>query len=141
MKEEHPMIDVNTFADICKVADVAGKEAVAKLKVVPMLVGQETSLFSGKIDYSKPVEYVSDGPCGFAWISVKPQNKGNTKLGKEERKVLESENFRHNDYEKNYQLWISAFNQSLQKKEAYARAYAKVLRDSGINAYAGSRMD
>ena len=135
------MYDIMTFKNICNKADAAGKSAVEKLEVVPMLVGQETSFFSGKLDHTKPTYYVADGVCGFAWVNVYPQYKGNTRLGKEERKVLEMAGFRKNDYEKTYQLWISAFNQSMQKKETYARAYAEVLRENGLKSYSGSRMD
>ena len=135
------MFDLETFELICEKANAAGIAAVEKLNVVPMIVGQETSLFSNVIDRSKPTYYVADGVCGFAWVDVYPVNKGNTRAGKEERKILESEGFRKNDYEKSYQLWISAFNQSMQKKETYARAYAEVLRANGLKAYSGSRMD
>jgi hypothetical protein len=134
------MIDRNTFRSICDLANEAGKAAVETARVVPMVVGQETSLFSGVMDPAT-MEYVSDGVCGFAWLNVYPANKGNTRLGKEERAVLEANGFRKNEYEKCYQLWISAYNQSMQKKEAYASAFAKVLRDNGIRAYSGSRMD
>jgi hypothetical protein len=135
------MIDSSTFTQICETASEAGYAAVANLRVVPMVVGQETSLFSGTIDETKPTYFVADGVCGFAWINVYPANKGNTRLGKEERRVLEAAGFRKNYYEKSYQLWISDFNQSMQRKEAYADAFAKVLRDNGIRAYSGSRMD
>jgi hypothetical protein len=134
------MIDASTFTEICENADMAGRKAVKELNVIPMVIGQETYFGSGVIDPSTR-EYVSDGPCGFAWVLVFPANKGNTRLGKEERRVLESAGFRKNDYEKSYQLWISDFNQSMQKKEAYARAFAEVLRENGIRAYSGSRMD
>lgn len=135
------MHDIKTFEMICEKANEAGKAAVEKLEVVPMIVGQETSLFSNVIDRSKPTYYVADGVCGFAWVDVYPANKGNTRDGKEERKLLERFGFRKNDYEKTYQLWISAYNQSMQKKETYARAFAEVLRSNGLKAYSGSRMD
>lgn len=135
------MYDLELFTEICDKARNAGIEAVSKLRVQPMIVGQETSLFSGKLDYSKPVEYVEDGVCGFAWVDVYPQNKGNTRLGKEERKVLEASGFRKDVYGKKYYLWVSDFNQSMQKKEAYASAYARVLRENGVKAYSGSRLD
>jgi hypothetical protein len=130
-----------TFRIICNEAHQAGVAAVEQLKVVPMIVGEETSFLSGKLDYSKPTYFVEDGVCGFAWVSVYPANKGNTKLGKEERKLLETAGFTKNDYDRCHQLWISAYNQSMQKKEAYAGAYAKVLRDYGFRAYSGSRLD
>lgn len=135
------MHDIEIFESIIEKATAAGKAAVEKLEVVPMIVGQETSLFSNKIDYSKPTYYVADGVCGFAWVDVYPANKGNTKAGKEERKLLERFGFRKNDYQKTHQLWVSAYNQSMQKKEAYARAFATVLRENGFKAYAGSRLD
>jgi hypothetical protein len=134
--------DLETFKEILTEADVAGREAVQKLKVIPMIVGQGKSLFSNEIDYSQPTEYVADGVCGFAWTYVYPDYKGNTKLGKEERKVLEACGF-EKDYcnPKKYTLWVSDFNQSMQKKEAYARAFSGVLRSRGIQAGSQSRMD
>jgi hypothetical protein len=135
------MHDLDLFTTICEKADAAGRAAVEKLQVIPMIVGQETSLFSNQIDYTKQTYYVEDGVCGFAWVDVFPRHKGNTRLGKEERKVLEAAGFRKNDYTKTYQLWISAYNQSMQKKEAYASAFAKVLHENGLRAYSGSRLD
>lgn len=134
-------MDLKSFRELCEKADAAGTAAVEVLQVIPMVVGSETTLFSGKLDYTKPTYFVADGLCGFAWISITPEYKGNTSLGKEERKVLEAMGFRKNDYEKTYQLSVSAFNQSIQKKEAYAAAYAKVLRSNGIRAYSNSRLD
>lgn len=129
------------FQIICNEAHQAGVAAVERLNVVPMIVGEETSFLSGKIDYSKPTYFVEDGFCGFAWVNVYPENKGNTKLGKEERKLLETAGFRKNEYERCHQLWISDYNQSMQKKEAYASAYAQVLCEYGFHAYSGSRLD
>jgi hypothetical protein len=130
------------FNEILAKADAAGREAVSKLTVIPMIVGQAKSLFSNEIDYSKPTEYVADGVCGFAWINVYPEFKGNTKLGKEERKVLEAAGF-SKDWENNkrFYLWVRDFNQSLQKKETYARAFAKVVSENGVTASSMSRID
>ena len=132
---------MKSFEMICNEATEAGKAAVEKLQVVPMIVGQGTSLFSNDIDRTKPTYYVADGVCGSAWVDVFPANKGNTRAGKEERKILESAGFRKNDYTKTHQLWISDYNQSMQKKETYARAFAEVLRTNGIKAHSRSRMD
>lgn len=52
------MYDIKTFELICEKADAAGNAAVEKLQVVPMIVGQETSLFSGVIDRTKPTYYL-----------------------------------------------------------------------------------
>lgn len=135
------MYDVETFKLICEKADKAGKEAVEKATIVPMVVGSELGFMSGKIDYSKPVEYVADGVCGFAWVTIYPQHKGNTRLGKDERYVLERCGFRK-DYDKpSYSRSISDYNQSMQKKEIHARAYAEVLRQNGLKAQGVSRID
>ncbi len=39
-------------------------------------------------------EYGEPMYCGFAWVTVYPEHKGNTKLGKGERRVLEGMGFR-----------------------------------------------
>lgn len=135
------MYDTQTYKVICDKADAAGQAAVEKLQVVPMIVGQETSFMSGKIDYTKQTHYVEDGVCGFSWVDVYPQHKGNTRLGKEERKVLEAVGFKKSYESKRYYKWVSAYNQSMQKKEAYAKAYATVLRENGVKAQYGSKLD
>jgi hypothetical protein len=135
------MINRDNFSNICIIADEVGRAAVEKVMTRSVLIYEETQPFSGVMDNNKPTYILDDFPCGFAWVNIYPQHKGNTRLGKEERSVLEANGFSKNEYEKSYQLWISAFNQSMQKKQAYAGSYAKVLRDHGIKAYSGSRMD
>ena len=88
-------------------------------------------------------EYGEPMYCGFAWVTVYPEHKGNTKLGKGERRVLESMGFRKDWTGKAYQLWnATGYNgQSMDVKEAGAQAYAEVLRHYGFKAYMGSRAD
>jgi hypothetical protein len=83
------------------------------------------------------------GACGFAWVTIYPANKGNTKLGKAERKVFESMGFKKDWTGKAYQLWDPAGwpGQSVDVKEAGAHAAAKILASYGFKAYAGSRLD
>lgn len=127
------------YQELYNNAHQAGLDAVQKLidekQIVAMVVGQETSPFSGKLDYSKPTEYVEDGVCGFAWISVKP---GNSRFANwlKKNKIADKDR-----YYGGVSIWVSEFNQSMQKKAAYAGAFAKVLRDSGIRATSASRMD
>jgi hypothetical protein len=139
--EKMMIYDLEQFQELCDRADAAGREAVTNLQVVPMVVGSETGFMSGKIDYSKPTYFVEDGVCGFAWVDVFPEYKGNTWLGKEERRILKAAGFKEKYGSKAYSLSISDFNQSMQKKEAYARAFAKVLCESGIKCYSCSRLD
>lgn len=83
------------------------------------------------------------GMCGFAWVNIRPANKGNTKAGKEERKVLRAMGFELDWTGKEFQWWNPSGLgvQNIDAKEEGARAAAKVLRGHGFNAYAGSRLD
>ena len=88
-------------------------------------------------------EYGEPMYCGFAWVTVYPEHKGNTRLGKQERAVLEAMGFRKDYTGKAYQLWnpTGYAGQSMDVKEAGAQAYAEVLRGAGYKAYMGSRAD
>ncbi|MFA7408383.1 MAG: hypothetical protein WCY93_11265 [Anaerolineaceae bacterium] len=124
------------FEAAWKEAHEAGEAAVSALKVVPMVVGTETHLFSGDLDNSKPTYFVEDGVCGFASVHVKPATSQFARWAKNTHRMHRDE------YLGGVYMSVSAYNQSLQKKEAYARAFAKVLRDNlDINARVESRMD
>jgi hypothetical protein len=81
--------------------------------------------------------------CGFAWVTVYPKHKGNTKLGKLERQTLKEIGLRPDYTGRAYELWNPAQwpGQSMDAKEAGARAAARVLTKYGYTAYAGSRAD
>lgn len=116
-------------------AIVAAHDALAKCTPIPMVVGTPKTFLGNEIDTTKPMEYIADGVCGFAWVNVKP---GNSKFAK----WLKANNIaRKDDYYGGVTIWISVGNQSMQKKEAYGAAMAKVFADAGINAYMASRMD
>lgn len=113
------------FPEIVAKAHAAGMEAGKGSKPVPMIV---TDTRSGHV-----YEPVMDGVCGFAWVSF----AGNTEFGRWAKKSkIASKN-----YPKGLMVWVGEFNQSMTRKEAYAHAYANVLRAFGIEAYAQSRMD
>ena len=112
--------------DLCKSADEAGKSAVAALEVQPMVVQDQRT---------GQQWLVGDGVCGFAWVNLKPGNCALAKYMKNNKIA------RTDSYNGGVQIWVSAYGQSMQKKEAYAYAYAEVLKKDGYKAYAGSRMD
>ncbi len=117
-------------------ADEAGMAAVRKLDVVPMVVGTAKDIFSNEIDRTKPVYVVPDGPCGFAWVNIKPGTSAFAKW------LVKNQMARKDSYYGGVTVWVSQFNQSMQKKEAYAYAFAAVLDGKyGVRAYASSRMD
>ena len=83
------------------------------------------------------------GACGFAWVTIYPEHKGNTKLGRAERKVYEAMGFSKDWTGKAYQMWNpSKYGcQNIDTLEAGAQAAAKLLQSYGYKAYAGSRLD
>lgn len=113
------------FEAIHKMADAAGKAAVLALTPIPTV----TTQFGGDRGESG---LVPDGACGFAWVKF----SGNTFWGRWAKKT----GLAKPAYQKGLSIWISDYNQSLQKKEAYAQAYASKLREKGINAWVQTRM-
>lgn len=107
-------------------ADAAGRAAVQSAAIRPMIVTDERT---GKQWYE------GDGVCGFAWIKIRPAR------GKFVNWCKKNNIGRTDSFEGGYMIWVSDYNQSMQKKETYARAFAKVLQDNGIKAYGMSRMD
>ena len=116
-------------------AHAQGVKAGNACTPTPMVVGTPTTPLGNDIDYEKDIHYVSDGACGFAWINIKPAR------GKFVKFLKDNNIGRKDSYYGGYTIWVSGFGQSLARKEAYARAFAKHLEQNGITAIAMSRMD
>lgn len=108
----------------------AGKEALPE----PMVV-RDTQ--------SDKTWYVGEGVCGFAWVEF----KGNTKFARTVKEMFQGSErngvvMYGNGYPSGKQLWITAFNQSYDRKSAMAGKMAQVLRERGYaDVYAGGRLD
>lgn len=113
----------------------AGLEAGTSAGVTPMIVGSPTTPLGSDIDRNKPVYVVPDGPCGFAWVNIKPANSAFAKW------LIRSDIARIDGYAGGATVSCRDFNQSMARKEAYCYAFSKVLSDAGIRNYASSRMD
>ena len=77
------------------------------------------------------------GACGFAWVNIWGI-KGNTKLGRAMKAAgIEK------DYSGAHSIWNPSKypTQNVSTLEAGAQAAAKVFKDAGFTAYAGSRLD
>lgn len=125
------------FQTIYQEAHEAGMKAGDNSIPIPMIVGQETSLFSNKIDYTKPTYVVNDGACGFAWVNIKPGNCAFANwLKKNDLASTDS-------YYGGVSLWVSEFNQSVTRKAAYAAAFVEVVRKYNVakKIYSASRLD
>lgn len=115
-------------------AHTAGMVALNQARPTPMVVGSETRFMSGDIDYNKPTYFVEGGVCGFAWVHI---NKGQTKFVNQLKKL----GIGRKSYYGGYDIWVYEGGQSMERKMAYANAYAQVLRSYGIECYGDSRMD
>jgi len=111
------------YQEIIDKAYKAGIEAGKNARPIPMYV----------IDQGIPIDRIDDGACGFAWIAF----AGNTAFGKWAKK----QGLARSHYPSGLCIWVSEFGQSVDRKDAFAGAYAKVLKDNGIDAYSGSRLD
>jgi hypothetical protein len=129
MKEEK----IKEFEELFNRAREAGLAAGKGHTPTPMVVGQAADLFSNKI-IPGTEEVVHDGVCGFAWIVVRPGNCSFAKWLKASERASPH-------YYGGVSIWVSDFNQSMERKERYATAFADVLNAAGIKASAGSRMD
>lgn len=83
------------------------------------------------------------GMCGFAWVNIYPQHKGNTKEGKEERRILRAMGFELDWTGKRFELWNPSglHCQNVDAKHVGAQACADILKAHGFKAFAGSRLD
>lgn len=122
------------FKALYEKAHAAGMEAGRNDKP-PTMVVQERAR---PLDDTSPVVQqwvVPEGPCGFAWITIRPANCAFANW-------LRKNKLGRTAYGGGLQIWVGEFNQSMSRKEAYANAFARVIREAGIpNAWAGSRMD
>jgi len=117
---------VNRYAKYQEIIDQAykaGIEAGKNARPIPMYV----------IDQGIPIDRIDDGACGFAWIAF----PGNTSFGKWAKK----QGLASSHYPSGLCIWVNEFGQSVDRKSAFAGAYAKVLKENGIDAYSGSRLD
>lgn len=123
-----------TLDQILETARQAGLNAGANHNPTPVVFGTAKTILSNEIDYTQPTYYEEEGLCGFAWVKIRPAR------GKFVN-YLKQLGIGRKSYEGGYDIRVSEFGQSYERKEAYARAFAKVLNDNGINAIPMSRLD
>jgi len=116
------------YASATRAAEKAAHEALVKASPAPIVV-------TGGVPGEEPKSwYVSEGACGFAWITVKP---GTSSFA---RWLVKNKGARA-AYYGGVEIWVHEGGQSVDRKTAYARAYAKTLTEAGLPATYGSRLD
>jgi hypothetical protein len=108
------------------------------MSILTKEIHDEAMAEAKRVSLEKYNEYGDRLPCGFAWVSV--YVNGNTKLGKSFKAL----GFKK-DFSKAYELWDPSGLpvQSVDIKEAGARAYVKVLHKylPHVEIFASSRLD
>jgi hypothetical protein len=122
------------YAKLHREAHEAGMRAAKAAIPTPMVVYEAEGLSDRPKEGGKSW-LISEGVCGFAWVNIRDARKGFARWVKNEGIG------RTDSYYGGVKIWVSQFGQSMTRKEAYADAYAKVLRDNGVTAYSHSRMD
>lgn len=137
---------VLAFENIHKAAHEAGLAGAMAARPTPMHVTDGTTVY--RDEGARPG--VNAGACGFAWVEFPgtiafarwAKTRTMADMGRPDMKLASKH------YPSGYCIWahwipreIDYYGQSVDIKYAYAVAYAKVLREHGIEAHAGSRLD
>lgn len=109
------------FSEAWTDAKAAGHQAALSCSPTPMRIAG--------------YEPVADGMCGFAWVTVVPGNCSFAKW------AVKNADFR-SAYGGGVQFWVGAYNQSYERKMAFATKAACVLSSRlGILVHSGGRLD
>lgn len=110
-------------------------EIVAKAKTV--------AYAAGKAYLDRYYDGEDHGACGFAWVTIYPKHKGNTKAGKEERRILREMGFELDWTGKRFEWWNPSGLpvQNIEAKHVGAQAAADLLKTHGFTAFSGCRLD
>ena len=130
----------SNYDAIWTAADKAGRDAAAARTPTPMVVQQHDN----PMDDSSPVArswYVPQGVCGFAWVTIRPGNSSFARYAAKHHGARKA-------YYGGVEVWVHAYGQSMELKEAYAEGFARSAQagltaagDTTTKVYSGSRMD
>jgi hypothetical protein len=127
---------LDLYLEACKKAIIAGMNN----KPTPMSVVR-VGLDNQPLPNEKP-SIVMEGPCGFAWVTIRPARGAFVKF-------MKSIDKGRNGYYGGYEISTNVieretgvnFGQSYERKMAAAEAFAETLQAWGINAVAEGRLD
>ncbi len=119
--------------DLFARANAVGHRAATAAAPTPMVVERHAN----PLDDASPVLqrwHVPEGPCGFAWVTLRP---GTSRAARYAR----AHHGARPGYRGGVQVWVGGYGQSVERKDAYAAAFAEVLRAADVRAYSESRLD
>ena len=129
-----PKFSMREVKSILSEAKMAGIDSGNEAQPTPMIVGTPTTPLGNDIDPNKTTYFVAGGVCGFAWVNIRPGNSSFARPAVKLGVAIKS-------YYGGVEIWIDGHGQSLERKTKHANAFAEVLQQHGINAYANSRID
>lgn len=125
------------FAALYSKAESAGLAAATAAVPTPMVLGPNSILVNG-VPALDRTYVVSEGPCGFGWVTT----KGNTSFARWLKKAKPARHAGEPEYGGGVMVrYVSEFGQSITRKEAFADAFAATLREGGVPAASHSRLD
>lgn len=110
------------FAAVDRAAHAAGMAAGEAATPTPMGVVERANPFDDTSPVVRRYAPVMDGPCGTAYVSVRPGNSAFARFLKANRGAFKR-------YGGGVQFAVRAFGQSVERSLAYATAYAKTASD------------
>ena len=131
--EKKKAIGKRECARIYKEAYEAGLLAGKDADTPQFVVGSPTTALGSDIDFSKKT-YILDGLCGYAWVNISPARGAFVTY-------LKSIDVGRKGYYGGFEVSVREFGQSVDRKYAFAQAFAEILGKYGIQASAGSRLD
>lgn len=124
----------NEYVALHERAHQAGVAAGEGIRPMPVVVVRRENPLDDTSPIVKQYAPNYDGLCGFAWVRF----PGTSAFAR----ALKKEGLARPSYPSGFQVWVRDFDQSLERKTAYAHAYAEILREGGVkNVYAQSRVD
>jgi hypothetical protein len=123
-------------------AVAAAEIAAAETTPTPMLVGDPKNMMAslmgddGGFREDRPIYKVASGACGYAWVNVKPGTSSFAKW------LVKNGHGYSDSYYGGVSVQMRQGGQSYEIKCAAASAFAKVLRDAGMDrCYSYNRLD
>lgn len=131
---------------LLKAAEAAGDAAAKGSRPTPMHVVQHANPLDDNSPIVRRYAPVMGGVCGFASVIIRPANSrianvAKARYGDRKGYALPGSLSAYKHFYGGLSVNVGGYGQSLERKSAYAGAFARVLSDAGYDTYVDSRMD
>ncbi len=147
LNENRKSSNLDVSKKILEDAFKAGNKALEECTPRPMVVCQHQDPLNDSSAITHQW-HVPDGVCGFAWVVISRITESNKKFIADLKKLgLCADNKNPNrdapiqPRTRGYSYWVSEGNQSMGKKEAFAKGMCAELEKHNIDCHWGSNID